>query len=404
MADIDIIDPEFVLLTGDIINEGELEDYLYRRYYSRAQRLLAESQVPIYVTSGNHDIGGWDATPPPDGTARRDWWRFFGWKQLDDPPPGAFWHTQNYSFDYGPVHYVGLEAYLNYDGWRWDIYGDMSFTDGQIQWLTDDLAAASGSISQVLFYHYDFSDQIDLSSLGVEMALWGHIHRDEGSISSPPYDLATDNTCDGARSYRLIRVADGELFPSATVSAGSSGDNLEVQYTPANNGLHSQVTAEISNNLDERFEYAQLRFVMPNAAGSFQVTGGNLVQVDSSGTNAICYVAVDIQPTSSETVIVSMAPPPVTDLEIALSEADLVLTWSLPGQMVARYIIYRSAQSDFMPAPADSIGGTSDTTYVDAGMAATPGSHYYAIKAVNEFGQKSDPSNFVGEFDRELEN
>ena len=405
MADIDIINPEFVLLTGDVINEGELEDYLNRRYYTRTQRLLAESQVPIYVTSGNHDIGGWDATPPPDGTARRDWWRFFGWKRLDDPPPGAPWHTQNYSFDYGPVHYVGLEAYLNYDGWRWDIYGDMSFTDSQMQWLTDDLAAASGSSSQVLFYHYDFSDQINLNSLGVEMALWGHIHRDEGSISSPPYNLATNNTCGGERSYRLIRVTDGELFPSATVSAGFSGDNLDVQYTPANNGLHSQVTAEITNNLGERFEYAQMRFVMPNDGGSFQVTRGTLLQVDSSGTDAICYVAVDIQPTSSETVIVSMAPPPVTDLEIALSKADLALTWSPPGQTVAGYVIYRSTQSDFVSTPADSIGGTSDTTYVDSGMAATPGSsHYYTIKAVSEFGQKSDPSNIVGEFDRELEN
>jgi hypothetical protein len=404
MADIDIINPEFVLLTGDIINEGELEDYLYRRYYSRTQRVLAESQVPIFVTSGNHDIGGWDATPPPDGTARQDWWRFFGWRRLDDPPPGAPWYTQNYSFDYGPMHYVGLESYINYDSWRWAIYGDYSFTAGQMQWLADDLASASGSASQVLFYHRDFSDQIDLNALGVEMALWGHVHSDQGDIFSPPYDLATDNTCDGARSYRLIRVQDGTLLPTETISAGYSGDNLEVQYTPANDGTHSQVTAQITNNLEEQFEHAQLRFVMPKGT-DFQVAGGTLLQVDSSGSDAICYVGVDIQPTSVETVTVSAAPQAIMDLKIALAGDDLVLTWSSPEETVARYVVYRDTDPEFAPTPGDSIGGTTDTTFIDAGMADTPGfDHYYAIKAVNEAGQKSEPSNVVGEFDAQLEN
>ena len=77
-----------------------------------------------------------------DGTARRDWWRFFGWPRLDDPPAGAPWRTQNYSFDYGPVHFVGMESYNNYDRWREEIYGSDSFTSGQLDWLAQDLAAA----------------------------------------------------------------------------------------------------------------------------------------------------------------------------------------------------------------------------------------------------------------------
>jgi hypothetical protein len=360
--------------------------------------------VPIYVTSGNHDLGGWDSTPPPDGTARRDWWRFFGWKRLDNPPPGAPWYTQNYSFDYGPVHYIGMDSYLNYDGWRYGIYGGESFTSGQMQWLADDLAGASGSVSQVLFYHYDFSDQINLNSLGVEMALWGHIHSNQGSISSPPYDLATDNTSDGARSYRLIRVQDGYLLPTATVSAGYSGNNLEVQYTPANNGMHSQVTAEITNDLDEQFEYSQLRFLMPNEGGDIQVTGGNLVQVDDSGPVAVCYVAVDILANSTQTVTVTMSPPPINDLSPILSGDDLMLSWSPPGeQAVAHYVIYRNTGPYFVPTSGDSIGSTPDTTYIDSGMAGTPGlNHYYAVKVVSDSGGKSDPSNTVGEYDINL--
>jgi hypothetical protein len=300
-----------------------------------------------------------------------------------------------------------MDSYINYDDWRPEIYGDRSFTAGQMQWLADDLdlAAASGSTSEVLFYHYDFSDQIDLGSLGVEMALWGHIHRDEGSISSPPYDLATDNTCDGARSYRLIRVQSGTLLPSATVSAGSSGDNLDVQFTPANNGLHPQVTAEITNNLNEEFEHSRLRFHMPKGS-DYQVSGGTLLQVDSSGADAICYVWVSIEENTTHTVTVTASPPPVNDLLPTLSGDDLRLTWSPPaGITISRFVVYRDTDPVFVPGPPDSIGDTTDTTYIDAGIGNTPDfNHYYAVKAVNDVGQKSDPSNIVGEYDVALGN
>ncbi len=293
--DVRIINPAFVLHTGDLINEGELEDYLSRRYYTRAQRVLAEFDVPLYLVSGNHDIGGWNDTPPPAGTARRDWWRFFGWKRLDNPPAGAPWYTQNYSFDYGSVHFTGLEGYNNYDSWRSGIYGSDSFTSGQMSWLSTDLAAASGSISQVLFYHMDFSNQINLNTLGAEMALYGHIHSSSGSISSPPYNLSTDNASDGARSFRIIRVTNGVLNPRQTRSSGANGNNIRVVYSPANDGTQTTMTAEVYNSLPEQFQHGLVRFNMPSGGGSPLVTGGTLVQVDETGPFHVYYVNVDIQ-------------------------------------------------------------------------------------------------------------
>ncbi|MCK4414833.1 MAG: metallophosphoesterase [Candidatus Eisenbacteria sp.] len=302
MDDISIINPEFVLLTGDLLNEGELEDFQGFRYYTRAQRLLSEFDVPVYLTSGNHDIGGWSSTPPPAGTARRDWWRFFGWARLDDPPPGAPWRTQNYSFDYGSVHFAGLEAYDNYDMWRSQYYGAESFTSPQLQWLADDLAAAGSATAKVLFYHFDFSDQINLTTLGVDLALWGHIHRDEGSLGAAPYDLATNNVCDEDRSYRLIRVVDGDVFPQVTIAAGGNGNRLLVEYSPANDGTHDEVIAQVYNSHHQRFEHGQLRFLMPSGSGEITVTGGTLTQVDQTGSVDVCYVAVDIQSYSVGTV------------------------------------------------------------------------------------------------------
>ncbi len=308
MEDINVLNPEFVLFTGDVINEGELEDYLGWRVYTRTQALLRELDVPVFLTSGNHDIGGWDDTPPSDGTARREWWRFFGWKRLDSPPAGAPWYTQNYSFDYGPVHYTGMEAYINYDNWRSYIYGSDSFTSGQLDWLDDDMAAASSSAARVLFYHRDFDDQINLSSLGAEMALSGHIHYDSGNINNPPYDLSTNNICDGDRAYRVIRVSSGVLQPTNTVSAGSSGQNFRVEYSPANDGSSYEVTAEIANNHSLDFEHGLLRFLMPEDGGNAQVTGGTVIQVDYSASPDVYYVEVNIPASAFHSVTLTTSP------------------------------------------------------------------------------------------------
>jgi len=307
--DINLINPEFVVLTGDYVNEGELEEYLDAKYYSRTQALLREFEVPVYLTSGNHDIGGWDDTPPPDGNARRNWWRFFGWKRLDAPPAGAPWYTQNYSFNYGPVHYIGLEAYLNYDRWRQPTYGTESFTSGQIEWLDDDISAASGSSAHVLFYHSDFASQIDLNSLGADMALYGHAHSNDDDWSHPYY-VRTDNVCDGARAYRLIRVSGGTVAPTSTVHAGGDGNNLYVDYFPGNNGTYYAVRADVTNDIDEDFEHSMIRFIMPNEPGTVNVTGGTLVQVDTSGPFAVYYVAADISANSSPTVFLQLTPGP----------------------------------------------------------------------------------------------
>ncbi len=340
IKDINIINPEFVLITGDLVNEGELEDYLSRRYFSRAQHLLQEFQLPIYLTSGNHDIGGWGATPPPDGTARKNWWKFFGWKRLNNPPQGAPYYTQDYTFNYGKVHYVGLEAYINYDGWRSQIYGSQSFTTGQMQWLVADLSQSSAP-TKVLFYHRDFSHQINLSRLGADMALSGHIHRDVDDFT-PPYDIATNNVCDGERSYRLIRVSDGELQPARTISAGTDGRNLDVRYEPSNDGSNYVVTALISNRFNQRFENAMLRFSMPNEGGIKTVEGGDLFQIETNGEYATWYVNVDIHPTSEQKVIARLDVVPSTPPSVTVVQPNGGEQWSVGS----RHEIVWNAEDD----------------------------------------------------------
>jgi len=294
IRDINLIHPEFVLLTGDMVNEGEMEDFENRRVYTKAQKILEELEVPLYLTSGNHDLGGWDSSPPSQGTARRDWWRFFGWSWLQDPPATNPYYTQNYSFDYGPIHYIGMEAYLNYDSYMYNIFGGESFTSGQLQWLNEDLAQSSNSVSKVIFYHYDFSDQINLTNLGIDMALYGHNHSNTGNLTNPPFNISTKSTCDGNRSYRVINVDDATLQPSETIYAGWDGNSLQTTFTPENNGTADSVYCYVENSQYLNFPDAQLKFIMPAGAEEYTAFNGTLIQIDDSGEFAVCYVSFEI--------------------------------------------------------------------------------------------------------------
>jgi len=302
IEDFKTINPEFVFHTGDLVNEGELEDYLEFRTFSRTKDLLANFTVPVYVGPGNHDLGGWDATPPPDGISRRDWWKFFGWKYLDQTSgPGPF--TQDYYFEYGNIRFIELEAYDNYDDWRHEIYGATSFIDQQIAWLNNVINSTDPSKLIVLFNHYDFQNELNVPTLGVDMNLYGHIHQDNGSIYTYPYNLATDNVCDGNRSFRLVHCDSTGLHPQATFHAGSSGQNLSVNFTPSNNGLSDTVTAVITNNYAYTFSDGQIVFKMPHA-DNFIVNNGELWQTIELDSFNLCYVKIPISNNSVTTVTI----------------------------------------------------------------------------------------------------
>ena len=394
IEDVNLINAEFVLVTGDLVNEGELEEFLLRRYYSKAKRILAEFEVPVFLTAGNHDLGGWSSTPPSDGTARRDWWRFFGWKRLADPPPGAPSRTQDYSFDYGPVHFVALEAYINYDGWRSEIYGPRSFTPSQMAWLSADLAAASASATQVLFYHDDFDGEIGLASLGVEMALWGHVHSDNGSLTQMPYNLSTRPTCDGRRAYRVVHVDGGALTPYATLDAGAGGEKLRTVFSPANDGTHMSVMAAVVNEHPVRFENALVRFLMPDVEGDIRVAGGRLVAAEETGGLLLCSVQVDLQPNGAQAVSVTIdstggVPDPATALRLEQNlpnpfSSPTLITFALPSAGPVRLEIFTPSgrrvrtlvNENLEPGPHVTTWDGSD----DRGRPLPSGAYFYRLR------------------------
>jgi len=120
-----------------------------------------------------------------------------------------------------------------------------------------------------------------------------------------------------------------------------------------------------------------------------------------------------------DTVLINVPAPPeaVDDLMASISGESILLTWSaVTGDTsgketsVEGYVIYRGTMAYFLSTPSDSIGYTDSITLSfadsDIGGADVVGdvdtNYYYVVKAVDIYGNHSDVSNRVGEYDYEI--
>jgi hypothetical protein len=323
IADLNLIHPEFILHTGDLVNEGELEEYYNDYEMGRAQRMVYRLRDPMFLSSGNHDIGGWTPTPPPPGTSRKNWWRYFGWPFLGSPPPGAPYHTQNYTFDYDSLRVIALEAYLNngsYDNYQTGTYGGGSFTPEQITWLDQQIAAA-GPRHKLVMYHFDFDQgantgstsgpwQLNIASLGVDGAIWGHDHSVPENTVTPrtahPFNLGCQAVIDGKRTFRIFRVHNGNLSPGPMHHSGTNTDSLSASWSGPNDGTRSRLSVTVNNQFGETWDHARLVFILADHDSDYAASGGTVAQ--AIRLDGVVNVYVDCVLPASGIVNVSVAP------------------------------------------------------------------------------------------------
>ena len=371
--DLNLIHPEFILHTGDLVNEGELEEY-YRDYeMGRAQGMVSRLRDPMFLSSGNHDIGGWQPTPPPAGTARKNWWRYFGWPFLASPPAGAPYHSQDYSFDYDSLRVIALEAYLNngsYDNYQTGTYGGGSFTSEQISWLTQEIAAA-GPRHKLVMYHFDFDQgantgsttgpwQLNIATLGVDGAIWGHDHSVPENTVTPytarPFNLGCQSVIDGKRTFRIFRVHNGHVSPGPMHHAGTTTDSLSATWSGPNDGTQVRLGVTVTNRFGEPWDHARLVFVMVDHDSNYAATGGTVAQTIRQGGKIGVYVdcvlpaagsaAASVYPTTPIVVgvqdragrAVDLSPPRPNPFR---PEARRVtLRYSLPGAALVTAVVF----------------------------------------------------------------
>ena len=142
--ELNIIHPEFILQTGDLVDNGRQEDQ-----FRLAQELLEEFEVPVFITGGNHDL--WHG--------HANWHRYFG-------------KTMDYSFRYGATRLLGLEMYDT---------PSKTYTAEQMKWLRTELdgSIVAGEESRIIFTHYDESQQLTgefLDQYLIDGIFYGHTH------------------------------------------------------------------------------------------------------------------------------------------------------------------------------------------------------------------------------------
>jgi len=216
--------PQFVLATGDLAYNNGLEREFRARFFppytspeptpSRGAPLM--QSIPFYMFIGNHDVYGSDLQKFPDGLA----YYYYSdvptnapytelTTELTGPPDrvkafkkateGRFPKINNYSFDYGNVHFTVLDAntYVN------------PLDAGLVEWMKRDIGSSKADWKIVTFHHpgfnsskahYDYQQMRLLSplfeSLGVDMVITSHVHNYQRSMPlkfAPKIDPSGDH-------------------------------------------------------------------------------------------------------------------------------------------------------------------------------------------------------------------
>ena len=132
IKEINLLHPDFVLISGDIVF-GQLYPFEYRREYQKCYDLLQTFDVPIFLVPGNHD--GYNRILE-DGLEY--WQEYFG--------------PLFYSFNYGDYHFTGVNSFdmskilrltflfipLNWGG---------SISNEQLDWVENDLESSDSALN-----------------------------------------------------------------------------------------------------------------------------------------------------------------------------------------------------------------------------------------------------------------
>ncbi len=207
---INALRPDLVVCTGDLITRYDAQQRALpaeriRWQIRRVKGLLARIEAPLYVTVGNHDAAF--------AATRGDWYAAMG--------GGWNGHTDEFSVDWGPYHLAMMDCFAHYDPQNVQVRS--SFTAEQLQWLRQDLLAASQSQLRLVFAHYDYHEQLPVlfRELHIDLLFYGH------AKGLYPQALAENGIWDGhladTKAYHLVR-----LTPSGVTSERASWASLAI--------------------------------------------------------------------------------------------------------------------------------------------------------------------------------
>ncbi len=150
---------EFILHTGDMVNDGGEQDD-WDLFYSDVD-CLEENNITMYCAVGNHEMYTYSF---PNGTYGPSETNFSTYMANVDLPG----NERFYSFDYNSIHFIFIntDEYFTYDsGYIYNI------TEEQLDWVTNDLSSNTMNFTIAIFHRpcysvRDSSRSIQASAIG----------------------------------------------------------------------------------------------------------------------------------------------------------------------------------------------------------------------------------------------
>ncbi|WP_158598346.1 metallophosphoesterase family protein [Falsibacillus albus] len=364
IKEVNLKNPDFVVLTGDLIfGQMNPQEYIYE--YEEVYKVLQKLNVPVYIVPGNHDFYAQDATLA-DGA--KYWEKYFG--------------PQYFSFNYGPyAHFIG---YNSFDWNKIDRSGHGTVSvptwGGQVRakqlaWIKSDLennakTAQSNQIrglfshhnplwrdrdiwpqtdSEVQKYWQQYDQQHDPQSVdtlalgeklglkydqqwhgenaqalidlmkeyGVTLSLHGHTHVD--NVTKQDGILYTTTTAIELTGkpwvgFRDFQTSDGQITsynyeePGHSIPVYENGDtksgimSYQADYQSANDGTASSQKITISNRLKKDLTVSIPIYL---TEGSYKTTNGEQV-VQNYSADGKQYLEVKVTVPANDSKVVSV--------------------------------------------------------------------------------------------------
>ena len=142
-AIVDEVKPDFVIITGDLVRDAlRVSEKEASGYYELYVKEIQKFSVPVWSVPGNHENFGIErhlslVSPSHPLYGKKMYHHYLG--------------PNYYSFNYGGVHFIGLDDVDFEDMWY---YGHVDSL--QVAWLKRDLASVSATTPVITFNHIPF--------------------------------------------------------------------------------------------------------------------------------------------------------------------------------------------------------------------------------------------------------
>ncbi|MHA1332051.1 MAG: metallophosphoesterase family protein [Candidatus Hodarchaeales archaeon] len=324
--EIDLINPDFVLLLGDLVEwTDEIAYANAKKWYTKYL------DVPMFIIPGNHDGFLGTGSNYEYGSGIGVYQRYFG--------------QRHFKFSYGTHYFVGgysADREMNPD----TITNPRAKRIAQIEWdfIQDSLNnAPEGTTTKFFMMHHPLSPNYATSDESVDLRddilnllstnnfnyyLHGHMHQDKYDVYNGITHIGTNNAVgvpsgefDNYVGFRIVemngnnmtRFSYGPIDAANYYAASNPPHMINVTFDHLNDGSVSNNTAYLYNGYNHSITSAKVRFALslPPTGKTYESNGSDIAKYVQ---NSVFYLdsLVDIDAQTNVTIIIKEVDAPIT--------------------------------------------------------------------------------------------